>query len=508
MNTPKRFIPRWFYIPALLMLTLLLVSASFAKRNGLFDQLNLLVDVRHELVSEYVEQPDEEKLTEAAVRAMVEALDDPYTVYLSPQDLEPFDKQVRGTFSGIGAEVDIQNNHLRIVTPLDDSPAWKAGVMAGDIVLEVDGESLAEVFAEIDSDARKLREAVKRLQGPEGSKVVVKVRHASGQEAEVEITRAQITVQTVRGWRRNGEGQWDYMLDPASGIGYVRLSQFTEKTTEDLQAALEMLKKQEVKGLILDMRFNPGGLLEAAVQVSDLFLEGGKRIVSVRGRNVPERVQFSTDPGTFKDLPLVILANQASASAAEVVTGALLDNQRAQFIGTRTFGKGSVQQIRPLEDGAGALKITNAYYYLPSGRNIHRRKDKDEWGVDPQAGFWVPMNAEEIKEMSRIRREGDVLKNDTKENDDPKPWTPQRIADELMDKQLAAGVEALQGKIAIGTWPLVGQDGAEEIVQMIKRENLERQRDLLEERLTQIEKELADLGTTQAPATTQPATVE
>ena len=489
------------YLPRLLMLlilTLVLGSVSFAKRSGLFDQLNLLVDVRHELVSEYVETPDEQKMTQAAVRAMVESLEDPYTVYLSPQDLEPFDKQVRGTFSGIGAEVDIHNNHLRIVTPLDDSPAWKAGIMAGDIVLEVDGESLAEVFAKLDSDAQRLRESVKRLQGLEGSKVRIKVRHASGQEAQVVVTRAQITVQTVRGWRRDGDGQWTYMLDPVTKIGYIRLSQFTDRTANDLRMALDNLQKLDVRGLVLDMRFNPGGLLDAAVQVSDLFLDGGKRIVSVKGRHVPERVQFSTDPGTIREIPLVVLANEASASAAEVVTGALADNGRAQFIGTRTFGKGSVQQIRPLEDGAGALKITNAYYYLPNGRNIHRRKDKDVWGVDPQPGYWVPMSAQEIKEMTRIRREGDVLRNGPGETQEPTRWTAERIREELKDRQLAAGLEALQGYIATGAWPVVGQDGTQEIVQMMKRDTLQRQRDLLEERLAQVEKELAELGTTAA----------
>ncbi len=487
-------LPRLFCV-LVVFITLSLVSAGYAKRAGVFDQLNLLVDVRHELVSEYVEKPDEQKMTQAAVRAMVESLDDPYTVYLSPADLEPFDKQVRGTFSGIGAEVEIQNNHLRIVTPLDESPAWKAGIMAGDIVLEVEGEALSEVFAKAETDAQKLRESVRRLQGPEGSKVNLKVRHANGEEAVISVTRAQINVPTVRGWRRVGEGQWDYLIDPVNKIGYVRLSQFTEKTANDLRQAVEQLLKQEVKGLVLDMRFNPGGLLEAAVQVSDLFLDGGKRIVSVKGRNVTERVQFSTDPGTISAIPIVVLANEASASAAEVVTGALADNQRAQFIGTRTFGKGSVQQIRPLEDGAGAIKITNAYYYLPSGRNIHRRKDKDVWGVDPEPGFWVPMNAEEIKEMSRIRREGDVLRNGNGEAQVREPWTPQRVRDELKDKQLAAGLEAILGKVSSGNWPTVGENGSQEIVQMMKRDTLERQRDLLQERLAQIDKELSELGT-------------
>ncbi len=467
-------------------LTLTLVTLSLATLapgvSSVFDQLDLLVDIRHEIVSQYVEEPEQEEMVRAAVRGMVESLEDPYTVYLSPDELEPFDKAVRGTFSGIGAEVDIHENRLRIVTPLEDSPAWKAGVMAGDIVLEIDGHS---------TEGLKITECIQRLTGEEGTQVTIKVRHESGDEAEMTITRARINVQTVRGFLRGPDGKWDYMLDDGRKIGYVRISQFTEQTAEALEAAVRGLVDEDVKAIILDMRFNPGGLLESAVEVSDLFLGEGKRIVSVKGRRVPEVVHSAKGEGTIPDVPMVVLANEASASAAEIVTGALSDNDRAVFIGTRTFGKGSVQQVRMLESNAGAIKITNAYYYLPNGRNIHNREGADEWGVDPKDGYYVPMKSEEVRQMIRVRRESDVLKPGNGHNGEA--VTAQWVREKLADPQLAAALDAAVGKLDTGQWPKVGQTAAEELGKLSKRQTLVTQRDLLRDRLDEVEKELAGL---------------
>ena len=254
--------------------------------------------------------------------------------------------------------------------------------MAGDLVLEIDGKS---------TDGMSIADAIKMLQGQEGTKVTLKVRHPSNQEETIAINRAQINVQTVKGIRRDGQNRWDFMLDNAHGIGYVRINQFTRSTAGDVRAALNQLTERGCKGLIIDLRFDPGGMLESAEQVSDMFLPAGKRIVSVKGRTTPEQVTMSKDQSDDVTVPMVVLANEASASAAEIVTGALSDNNRARFVGTRTFGKGSVQQVQTLDAGRGALKITTAYYYLPNGRNIHRRKDKDVWGVDPSPGCYVPM---------------------------------------------------------------------------------------------------------------------
>ncbi len=449
---------------------------------SVFDQLDLLVDVRQELVTGYVEQPDEREMIERAVRAMVGSLGDQYTVYLSPEELSPFDKQVRGTFSGIGAEIDIFENRLRIVSPLEDSPAWQSGVMAGDVVLEIEGESTQDIT---------IMAAVDRLTGPEGTEVTIKVRHPSGEEREITITRAVINVQTVRGLRRDGDNHWDYMLDPDHAVGYIRITQFTDSTVQNVGHALDLLLEQGMSGLILDVRFNPGGMLSAAIGVSDFFLASGQRIVSVKGRKVPEQVQMSSDETTIPDIPVVILANEASASASEIVTGALSDNERAQFIGTRTFGKGSVQQVRMLEGGHGALKITHAYYYLPNGRNIHRREGDEQWGVDPADGFYVPMDVEQVRKMIEVRRDSDILKPGS--DGVPAQRTPEWIETALADVQLAAGLRAVLGRLETGEWPEVGGSGIDELVRQGTRHNLLRQKRLIHERLEVIEKELAKL---------------
>lgn len=481
--------------PTAVLLALLLVSATGNFLKSPFEQLDLLVDVRHQIVAEYVEQPDESKMVLSAVRAMVESLEDPHTVYLTPEELEPFDREVRGSFSGIGAEVEMdqQQRRVRVVSPLEDSPAWSAGVMAGDLILEVNGESTADMT---------LSQAVDRLTGPAGTKVVLKVRHASGEEATITITRAQINVPSIKGLRRAGENQrWQFMLDPQNRIGYVRILQFSDDTAADLKAALEQLKSQNVRGLILDLRFDPGGLLESAVDVANLFLPAGKTIVSIRGRTTRGQTFYSTEGEMLPDVPIVVLANEASASAAEILTGALADNKRAKFIGARTFGKGSVQQIKMLPGNEGAIKITNAYYYLPSGRNIHRRPDAEVWGVDPEPGFYVPMTPQQIRGMIEARRSGDVLRPQTQPSAQPdsassatspadSPVTPQWIRDQMKDPQLAAGLEALQGRLATRQWPQVGESDIQQQVELAQRQHL---RALLEQRVKDLQGEVARL---------------
>lgn len=488
----------------LLSANLLVWAAPVTRKSSVFDQIDLLVDIRHEIVSEYVETPDENKMVQQAVRGMVDSLSDPFTVYMPPEEMAAFDKQIRGSFSGIGAEVDIHQNRLRIVSPLEGSPAWKAGVMAGDIVLEINGESTLNM---------KINDCIERLTGPEGTQVKIKIRHENGEETELTITRQKINVQTVKGARRGPDGKWDYMLDPDNKIGYIRLTQFTEPTVEEFRAAVKQLESAGAKGLIFDMRFNPGGLLEAAVAISNIFLEKGQRIVSVKGRAVPERVEVATVDGHFPSVPMVVLANEASASASEVVTGALTDNGRALFVGTRTFGKGSVQQVKLLDNNQGALKITNAYYYLPKGRNIHRREGSDTWGVDPSENCYVPMNTDQIRKMLQTRNESDVLRgNGGNGGAATKPAavrvTPDMVENQMFDPQLAAGLRAVLGKIEKNEWPKVGLSGAQQIARQARHDNLVRQRDAMKQRLDEIEVEINKLDANAAatqPAATQPA---
>lgn len=464
---------------SVLSLLQLVLTNVWARQNTVFDQLDLLVDIRHELVSAYVEAPDETEMVEAAVRGMVESLNDPYTTYFNDEEFSIFEHNVRGSFSGIGAEVDLHENRLRIVTPLEDSPAWKAGVMAGDIVLEIDGESTLNM---------KLTDAVKRLTGEAGTQVNLHIRHESGEEAHIAITRDVIKVQTVRGFRRDADQHFDFIIDDQHNVGYVRLTQFTENTADELRDALTQIKNQNAKGLIIDVRFNPGGLLESAVEISDMFLGEGQTIVSVQGRVVPKQVFSATDDTLLPDMPVVIVANEASASAAEILTGALKDNARAQFIGSRTFGKGSVQQVRQLDAGHGALKLTNAYYYIPSGRLIHRRDDSEVWGVDPSADAYVPMSPQQVRDMVKLRRENDLVRQGN--GQDHTLITPQYIEDHLKDPQLAAAVRAMVGKITTGNWPVVGQSNADELVKANKRANLVLRRDLLQQSLDEVQQQL------------------
>lgn len=476
---------------------LLFAPRSLGLHGGVLGQLDLLVDVRYELMSGYVEAPDAESLIQAAVNGMIQSLNDPYTVYLTPKDMAAFDRDTTGRFTGIGAEVTIDpiSRRLQVVTPLEDSPAWKAGVLAGDLILEINGESTQDM---------PINTAVEKLIGPKGTNVTVLIRRETGEEVTITITRDEINVQTVRGFRRDADHHYDYMIDPIHGIGYIRLTQFIDKTAPDLRAVVNDLQKKGLKALILDLRFNPGGLLDSAVTISDMFLPEGKTIVSIKGRSMPDDKHTSTAAETIRDVPMVVLANEASASAAEIVAGALSDNDRAQFIGMRTFGKGSVQQVKMLDRGQGALKMTNAYYYIPSGRKIHRVKDSDTWGVEPKDGFFVPMTPPEIEKMMKTRRQNDVMRQGNGVNF-PQSLTPEYVENELLDKQLAAGLRAMVGRLETGQWPVVGQPGGELLARQAKERGLEQQRNLLRERLDQVEQELAKLHGEDQPQAIAPS---
>ena len=476
---------------------LVIVSIALARSTSVFDQLNLVMDVRHEIVRNYVEDVDQEELIEHAVRAMVQSLDDRYSTYLKPEDLEPMDNMVQDRFTGIGAEITIDDatDRLQIVTPLEDSPAWRAGIMPADVILEIDGVATAELFADLDR-AKKLRVAISRLKGEAGTPVLIEVRHESGEQEHITVVRELINVKGVRGFRRDADNRWSYMLSTVSGIGYIKIRQFTDRTADELRAALDLVTQQQAQGLILDLRFNPGGLLTAAVAVAETFLDAGHTVVSVKGRNVSAKVERSERDDVINGIPLVVLANETSASAAEIVTGALTDNGRAKFVGMRTWGKGSVQQIREIESG-GALKITTAYYYLPSGRLIHRRDDSDIWGVDPEDGFFVPMS---YREMYQIYLENKVLRPENIVT-----VTPEWIEENLSDLQLAAAMRTLLGKLATGQWPKVGESGAELLARESKRKNLVAQRDLLHDRLDKVEQELTKLDADSPSASAEPA---
>lgn len=479
------------------MVLLVLVGALMGRtvsalaRGDSYKFFNTLVDIHHELSRHYVEEPDQQAMLEGAIGGMVSALKDPHTSYLSVESLHEFDKQTRGSFSGIGAEIREEEGKIVIVSPQEDSPALQAGLQPGDVLLEIDGESAANISS---------AQAVQRITGPEGTKVALKVLHTDGKEQAMEITRGRIQIQTVKGFNRKADKHWNYMLNKAAGVAYIRMELFSEPTTRDLLAALGQAKADGMKGLILDLRFNPGGLMEQSVDVADLFLSGGL-IVSSSGRNSPKQEWTATPDDDVGDFPIVVLVNEGSASASEIVAGALKDNGRAMVVGTRSFGKGSVQQMRGLPGGEGAVKVTTALYYLPSKRNLHRMEGQEVWGVDPSDGYYIPMGMEQVRAMDDKRRALDVVTNIA----DPSaaPLTPEQIQAELADPQLAGAYKTLLAKLETGHFVPVGQSNATLQAHLTEKTALEATRERLveqlagvEERLDAVERKIAEVSGT------------
>ncbi|MFH1266866.1 MAG: S41 family peptidase, partial [Planctomycetota bacterium] len=305
-----------------------------------YELQKLLVDTLDQVERNYVKDISRRELIEAAIQGILDKLD-PYSSYISPKELDEFRTSVDGNFGGIGIQIAIENGQLKVLSPLVGTPAYRAGMMAGDRILDIDGKSTDGIDG--------VEEAVRQLKGEAGSQVSLTVLHPNQSEKEpITLTREIIRVDTVLGDHRNEDDHWDFLLDRPGKIGYVRITAFSRGTADELRRTLEELKKREFRGLILDLRFNPGGLLGSAVEVSDLFVSQG-RIVSTAGRAAPERSWDAKESGTLEGFPMVVLVNRYSASASEIVAACLQDHKRAVVMGERTWGKGSVQNVIELE---------------------------------------------------------------------------------------------------------------------------------------------------------------
>ncbi|HEX8915505.1 MAG TPA: S41 family peptidase [Humisphaera sp.] len=393
MNITTRERLAWLLACVMLAGLALRLNGSFAARDDDYNFVRTLIDVHRQVSRNYVDAVDEDKLRQGAIDGMLAQLD-PYTNYIPPAKAEAFNQQMGGQIKGIGVELQADDDgNIKVVIPIDGSPAQKAGVLAGDVIVRVNGQ---------DVKGQKIDEVRERiLKGPPD--VALRVRR-DGQEIDLPpMTRAKIDVPSVRGFRRMPDGRWDWYLSRDQKVAYVRVSQFTSQTPIDLTNALNPLVADGMRGLVLDLRFNPGGLLPEAAQVCDLFLKEGV-IVSTRGRNQPEQVYRAEADGTLPDFPMVVLVNEDSASASEIVAGALQDNKRATVVGERSFGKGSVQTIVDLGPRQGELKITVAHYYLPSGRLVHKKEGATEWGVEPT--IKVPMTTDQKRRMAQAMAEG------------------------------------------------------------------------------------------------------
>jgi len=317
-----------------------------------YKQLEIFSNVLSFLQENYVEEIDTEKVLNGAIRGLLFSLD-PHSSYLSPDDFKELQEETSGSFSGIGIEVTVKNDLLTIVSPIADTPADRAGLKANDLIIEIDGTKTKNMGP---------YEAIKKLRGPEGSSVTISIQREGWEKLKkITVTRAMIPMQSVKA---------EFL---STGFVYARITNFQSHTAQDFSSRLEELsRKNPIRGIILDLRNNPGGLLQQAVEISDYFLDSGV-IVSTRGRRKDQETVFSAhNSGGRKLYPLVLLVNEGSASASEIVAGAIQDHKRGIIIGTRTFGKGSVQTIVPLPDGAG-LRMTTARYYTPAGRSIQAR---------------------------------------------------------------------------------------------------------------------------------------
>jgi carboxyl-terminal processing protease len=393
-----------------------------------YRQLNLFGDVFERVRSEYVEPTTDEQLIETAINGMLTALD-PHSSYLNRKSFQDMQVQTRGEFGGLGIEVTMENGLIKVVSPIDDTPAFRAGLQPGDLITHLDGEAISGM---------SLADAVEKMRGPVGSDIKVTIRRGEGAEPfDVAITRDTIKIQSVR-YRQEGD------------VGYIRVTTFNEQTQTGLERAVERLQKElgdKLTGYVLDLRNNPGGLLDQAISVSDSFLDKGE-IVSTRGRKPEDGQRYNAKSGDLaKGKPMVVLINGGSASASEIVAGALQDHHRAVVLGTQSFGKGSVQTIIPLP-GHGAMRLTTARYYTPSGRSIQAL------GISPDIEV-QPARVEEIQQGLR-RREADLrgaLRNDTLSNQPPRPApqvvpppTPTTPTPAPNTPAPAPGVQAPQGE--------------------------------------------------------------
>ncbi|MSQ92932.1 MAG: S41 family peptidase [Gemmataceae bacterium] len=410
----------------------------------------LIVDVLEEVQKKYVRELDQDKMRELVENMISEGLRklDPHSDFMNAPHYKQFNQQSDSKFRGVGIRLsfDQRVGQFMVESPIAGSPAYEAGVMAGDLILKVDGKSIENWNQD---------KVVETIQGEAGTEVTLTILHEGEKKpVDIKMTRAEIKIESILGDRRDKVDlkKWDFWIDPNSRIAYVRINSFSKTTVDELTRVVDGLQKTGMKGLVVDLRGNPGGLLRASVEVSSMFLPEGKNVVTTKGRggNVEEvynaKQTGNMKPGTY--YPLAILINRHSASASEIVAAALQDHARAIIVGERSFGKGSVQNLIPMENETSALKLTTASYWRPSGRNIHRfpdAKEEDDWGVQPDKGYEVKQTAEEVNQYYRWRRDRDILR---RPGEEAKPDNGGKKANkDFRDKVLDKALEYLRAEI-------------------------------------------------------------
>ncbi|HEX7376895.1 MAG TPA: S41 family peptidase [Pirellulales bacterium] len=388
------------------------VKADSAYRSRYGQMADALVEALKQIDQRYIEPVDERKLFEAAMTGMIGELGDPYSAYEPPQEALEFRQQLDQKFGGIGIEVmiDSATRRLTVSNPMVGTPAFEAGILAGDQIVAIDGQT---------TEGMDYEEARRRMRGEPGAPLTLAIlRPGKPAPRDVKLVRAIIKIPSVLGDTRDARGRWRFTLAEHPDIGYVRVISFGEQTVSELDAALKELEGQKTRGLIIDLRKNFGGILRAAVGVCDLFVEKGL-IVTTRGRDKARNLESfeATGRGRYTRLPIVVLVDHWTASAAEIVAACLQDHHRAVVVGERTWGKGTVQNVIPLEGGKSALKLTVATYWRPNGLNIHRwpnARAEDEWGVKPDSGFVLSLSEQDQARVSDERRQRDAMDNQGK----------------------------------------------------------------------------------------------
>ena len=393
-------------------------SKSSGDNADAYELLNLFGEVLERTKLSYVEEVTDKKLIESAINGMLSSLD-PHSGYLDLESFKYMSEQTKGKFGGLGIEVTMENGLVKVVSPIDDTPAAKAGIKAGDYITNIDDQTVVGLT---------LNEAVSKLRGKTGTKVKLSIRRVNSKPIELTITRQEIKIQSVKSEIKE------------DAVCYIRISSFAEDVDKSITEAINKAKKQlknKFLGIVIDVRNNPGGLLDQAVAVSDLFLEQGE-IVSTRSRNESDTVKYLANEGDIaKDLPIVVMVNEGSASASEIVAGALQDHHRAIILGEKSFGKGSVQTVIPLKD-YGAMRITTARYYTPSGRSIQAK------GIEPDIEV-KPAKIEELESYALNLSEAELknaLKNDSDEAN--REERTKKSKEDLEDYQLTRALDLVK----------------------------------------------------------------
>ncbi len=451
---PKRNLA-WILVIATIALLMWQLPQTIAVRDSVYEAFGPLVAVRAEIRKRFVEEIDDHKLVDAAViaglQAMVDQLDDPHARYMNHEQYQRFKKRTGGNFGGIGVEVWKTDRGFEVLSREHDAPAAQAGILPGEIITHVDRRPTKDL---------SLVELVNTmLSGSPGSEVTLTIEHPEPDPAaprQVTIRRENIPRDPIRGWSRSPTGGWLFMLDQDARIGYIRLTKFTPDAADRMDAVVNRLLRAAPRALVLDLRDNTGGLFDSGIAVADRFLESGL-LVHRSGRKT-EKSWNATREVTYPHLPMAVLINGSSASAAEMVAGALRDHGRAAIVGERSYGKASVQEVVELDRGAGAIKLTTAYYYLPGGECIHRTPEAvqaDRWGVEPTIpvildDHWRQRWLTAWRDLAREVLPASASQpadHPSATNDELQPDSPARVLLEA-DLQLRTAVEYLRARVA------------------------------------------------------------